>query len=101
MGASRLAARGLDAMLAVLDALPRFEVRLVNPFARRRYRLLDFATDFSRVNRLMHHTSMTADHQATIVGGRNVGDEYFGASAGVELRSATSTRSPARRSSPG
>ena len=36
-------------------------------------------TDFSRLNRRMHNKSFTADNQATIVGGRNIGDEYFGA----------------------
>ena len=33
-----------------------------------------------RLNRRMHNKSFTADGEATIVGGRNVGDEYFGAS---------------------
>src|SRR3546814_19952794 len=27
----------------------------------------------------MHNKSFTADNQATIIGGRNIGDEYFGA----------------------
>src|SRR5262249_48765255 len=31
----------------------------------------------------MHNKSFTADNWATIVGGRNVGDEYFGAKDGV------------------
>ena len=31
----------------------------------------------------MHNKSFTADNQATIVGGRNIGDEYFGAGDGV------------------
>jgi putative cardiolipin synthase len=31
----------------------------------------------------MHDKSFTADNQATIVGGRNVGDEYFGTTDGV------------------
>ncbi len=46
-------------------------------------RALAFITDFSRVNRRMHNKSFTADNQATIVGGRNVGDEYFGAAGDV------------------
>ncbi len=37
-------------------------------------------SDFSRVNRRMHNKSITADNQITIVGGRNIGDEYFEAS---------------------
>ena len=31
----------------------------------------------------MHNKSFTADNQVTIIGGRNVGDEYFGATDGV------------------
>src|SRR5690606_20014113 len=38
-----------------------------------------YITDFSRANRRMHNKSFTADNQATIIGGRNIGDEYFGA----------------------
>jgi len=41
-------------------------------------RLVGFLTDLSRVNRRMHNKSLTADNQITIVGGRNVGNEYFG-----------------------
>ena len=74
---------GLDSTLAALDADPRIEVRLFNPFVTRGARALDFLTDFSRVNRRMHNKSFTADSQATIVGGRNVGDEYFGAADDV------------------
>jgi Polysulphide reductase, NrfD len=33
-------------------------------------------------NRRMHNKSFTADNQATIIGGRNVGDEYFDATQG-------------------
>lgn len=74
---------GLDPMLAALDAHPNIEVRLFNPFANRGLRVGDFALDFSRVNRRMHNKSFTADNQLTIVGGRNIGDEYFGANMEV------------------
>jgi putative cardiolipin synthase len=74
---------GLDSTLAALDAHRRIEVRLFNPFVNRGARALGFLTDFSRVNRRMHNKSFTADSQATIVGGRNVGDEYFGAADDV------------------
>ena len=70
---------GLDPTLAALDAHPNIEIRLFNPFANRGFRVGDFAFDFSRVNRRMHNKSFTADNQLTIVGGRNIGDEYFGA----------------------
>lgn len=71
---------GLDQYLAALDRHPNIEVRLFNPFVYREMRLLGYLTDFSRLNRRMHNKSFTADSQVTIIGGRNVGDEYFGAS---------------------
>ena len=74
---------GLDDTLAALDAHPNIEVRLYNPFAQRGARVLGYLTDFERLNRRMHNKSFTADSQATIVGGRNIGDEYFGAGEGV------------------
>ena len=74
---------GLDPVLAALDAHSHVEVRLFNPFVVRRPKVLGYVTDFSRANRRMHNKSFTADNQATIVGGRNVGDEYFGATDGV------------------
>jgi putative cardiolipin synthase len=74
---------GLDPMLAALDAEPNIEIRLFNPFRTRAWRSLGFAFDFSRLNRRMHNKSFTADNQATIVGGRNIGDEYFGAAGEV------------------
>lgn len=74
---------GLDTWLSLLNLHPNIEVRLFNPFVVRRPKWLGFLTDFSRVNRRMHNKSFTADNQATIIGGRNIGDEYFGAADGV------------------
>jgi putative cardiolipin synthase len=74
---------GVDGVLAALDAHPNIEVRLFNPFVNRAWRALGYLTDFGRLNRRMHNKSFTADGQATIVGGRNVGDEYFDATDGV------------------
>jgi putative cardiolipin synthase len=72
---------GLDPVLAALDAHPNIEVRLFNPFVIRKPRI-GYLTDFARANRRMHNKSFTADNQATIIGGRNIGDEYFGAAEG-------------------
>lgn len=74
---------GLDPILSILDAHPNIEVRLFNPFMHRRFRALGYLTDFARLNRRMHNKSFTVDNQSTIIGGRNVGDEYF--DAGQEL----------------
>jgi putative cardiolipin synthase len=74
---------GLDTLLASLASHSNIEVRLFNPFVIREPRWIGYVTDFSRLNRRMHNKSFTADNQATIIGGRNVGDEYFGATEGV------------------
>jgi putative cardiolipin synthase len=70
---------GKDEMLYIIDAHPNIEIRLFNPFANRKRRVGDFLTDTRRINRRMHNKSLTADNQATIFGGRNIGDEYFDA----------------------
>lgn len=78
-----LGVSGMDGTLAALDAHEAIEVRLFNPFVVRSFKYLGFLTDFSRSNRRMHNKSFTADGGVTIIGGRNVGDEYFGATDGV------------------
>ena len=69
-----------DETLLNLDAHPQVEIRLFNPVATRSFRMLGMLTDFSRANRRMHNKAFVADNQAAILGGRNIGDEYFGAS---------------------
>ena len=67
-----------DAVKAALDAHPNVEIRLFNPLTNRRWSILDFILDFGRVNRRMHNKLMVADNAAAIVGGRNIGDIYYG-----------------------
>jgi putative cardiolipin synthase len=67
----------IEDALASLAAEPGMEVRLYNPYANRRARFMDYLGDFARVNRRMHNKSFVADNQAAVVGGRNVGNEYF------------------------
>lgn len=50
---------------------------------QRGFRPLGYLSDFFRLNHRMHNKSLTADSLISIVGGRNIGDEYFGASDGV------------------
>jgi len=69
---------GLDDILAALDAHPNIEVRLYNPFTLRRFKRLSYAFDFFRLNHRMHNKAFTVDGRASILGGRNIGDEYFG-----------------------
>jgi putative cardiolipin synthase len=70
-----LAGRDLNA--AALDSHPNVEVRIFNPFSRKRGRTSQFLTRMGSVTRRMHNKSFTVDSQATILGGRNIGNEYF------------------------
>lgn len=73
----------IENKLIALNQHPNIEVRLFNPFVIRGPRTFGFITDFKRANRRMHNKSFTADNQATIIGGRNVGDDYFSGAGGV------------------
>ena len=66
-----------DDILALLNQHPNIELRLYNPISRRGIYYFNYAADFSRANRRMHSKSLTADNAITIVGGRNIADEYF------------------------
>ncbi len=70
---------GLDAILIGLQQHPMIEVRLFNPLRVRRPRFINYLFDFRRVNRRMHNKAFIIDQQVVISGGRNIGDEYFGA----------------------
>jgi putative cardiolipin synthase len=76
---------GLDPTLAALAAHKNIQVRLFNPLRHRRARWLNYALDFRRVNHRMHNKSFTIDNQVAVIGGRNIGDEYFQASAKDEF----------------
>ena len=71
--------RQYDDMMRALDAHPNIEIRLFNPFRRDRSKAVGALLEFKRINRRMHNKSMTFDNQVTILGGRNIGDEYFSA----------------------
>lgn len=68
---------GLDDTLAALNALDNFEIRLFNPSTVRTPKLAGYAFDFMRMNRRMHNKAYIVDGAAAIIGGRNIGDEYF------------------------
>ena len=70
-----LAGRDLNA--AAMDSHPNMQVRIFNPFSRNSSRFLQLISRFGSVTRRMHNKSFTVDNQATILGGRNIGNEYF------------------------
>ncbi len=78
-------------MAAALNAhFPNMEFRLYNPFSRRyRLRILrafELIGNVSRLNHRMHNKIFAVDNQVAIVGGRNIGDTYFGADHKINYR---------------
>jgi len=69
-----------DQGAALLASHPGIELRLFKPWSRRGLaaRAGEALTDMSRLNQRMHHKMLVVDSRAAIVGGRNIGDEYFG-----------------------
>ncbi|MGP5406559.1 phospholipase D family protein [Psychrobacter celer] len=56
---------------------PNIAVRIINPLMHRKFQTLNYVTGLPRINRRMHNKSMTFDKQITIIGGRNIGNEYL------------------------
>ena len=70
---------GRDLSAAALDSHPNIEVRIFNPFSRNVGRTSQLVTRLGSVTRRMHNKTFTVDNQFTILGGRNIGNEYFDA----------------------
>ena len=70
-----------DEQMAALDAHPQIEIRVYNPFAYRGSSLflrgLEFSFNSARLDYRMHNKLMVVDNSIALVGGRNVGDQYF------------------------
>ena len=77
---------GRDAAVAAIDAHPNIEIRIFNPLAHRKARALSFITDFNRVNHRMHNKILVMDNAFAIVGGRNIGNHYFGVDTHANFR---------------
>ena len=65
--------------LLALAAHPNISVRTFNPFSRNLPRAWQYVSRLDEINRRMHNKAFIADNQGAIVGGRNIGDEYFAA----------------------
>ena len=74
-----------DTGMAALDSHDNVDIRVFNPFTRRSWRWLQILTRFDDVTRRMHNKSFTVDNQFTVVGGRNIGNEYFEADPELEF----------------
>jgi cardiolipin synthase C len=77
-----------DSWVTRLDAHPNIDLRVFNPFLGTRTSallvLLD-AVESGRLTRRMHNKLVVADNAVAIMGGRNIGDEYFAARADVNF----------------
>jgi len=81
-------ARAKNAGFAALAAHQNVAVRMFNPFASRSGALRLFGEgmmNFGRINHRMHNKTWIADNRIAVAGGRNLGDEYFGASDEVNF----------------
>ena len=66
--------------LALFGAHPHIEVRLYKPFGPKRKSILrwvDYAAHMKVIDRRMHNKLYVVDSSVEIVGGRNIGNEYF------------------------
>ena len=70
-----------DGRILALDGRPNLQVRVFNPFAYRGHstmlRALEFMANASRLDYRMHNKLMVSDDSIALVGGRNIGNQYF------------------------
>lgn|GEM_PF-3595669 len=70
--------------VSALNRHPNLEIKIYNPFSVRFrfpfavFQVAEFAIDGNRLNHRMHNKLLVADNQLAILGGRNIGDDYFG-----------------------
>lgn len=81
--------RDVDRLMAALDTHPLIEIRVFNPYGSTREsmfaRTTNVLTKLDQFTRRMHNKAMIVDNEAAIVGGRNLGDEYFSASPTLQF----------------
>ena len=83
-----MTAHGTDRLLAAMDAHPRIELRVFNPWTQRKRpvaRIAEFLVR-PRLNHRMHNKLMVADGTLALLGGRNLADEYYDLSTGFNFR---------------
>jgi len=71
--------KSTESIFFAIDQHENIEVRLFNPFATRDFRYVTHLVSPKRINHRMNNKSFTVDTLHTIIGGRNIGDEYFSA----------------------
>ena len=76
-------------LMAALNTHPLIQIRVFNPYGSARENMLtrttNLFTNIDQFTRRMHNKAMIVDNQLAIVGGRNLGDEYFSASPTLQF----------------
>lgn len=73
---------GMDQLIRELENQPNIEIRAFNPWYGRDLgsRVAELIAEMERLNVRMHDKLLIVDSVVAIVGGRNIGDHYFGVS---------------------
>ncbi|HXZ10642.1 MAG TPA: phospholipase D family protein, partial [Paraburkholderia sp.] len=82
--------KDINQIMAALNTHDNIEIRVFNPFGSQQESMFERTTNiFTKIGqftRRMHNKAMIVDNQLAIVGGRNLGDEYFSASETLQFR---------------
>lgn len=71
---------GRDSRFKMLSQHENIEIRIFNPLSNRDwFRNIELLINLDRAGRRMHNKAFIADNTSAIIGGRNIGDEYFDA----------------------
>lgn len=76
-----------DGNIAGIDRHPNIDIKIFNPTSNRfrPRRFVEMITHAGRLNHRMHNKLTIADETIAIVGGRNIGDEYFGLNSAINF----------------
>lgn len=72
-----------DSRIVKLALHENVEIRMFNPLKYYGLRFLSYLSEFERVNRRMHNKSITVDGVTSVIGGRNIGNEYYAVASHV------------------
>jgi len=71
---------GRDSNFKMLSQHENIEIKIFNPLVNRDwFRSFELLLNLDRAGRRMHNKTFISDNSAAIIGGRNIGDEYFDA----------------------
>jgi len=79
--------KGRDVTYGAIDTHPNFEIRVYNPIGNRGAgRGANFVYRKGKLDHRMHNKIFLVDSAVAILGGRNIGDDYFGVDAKANFR---------------